>query len=65
MARHGAIQPLDQIILRQVCRLAGDVAIAGEVANAIVHDVACCHLVQGAECRNVGVWGLVYEGKLK
>ena len=45
--------------------LAGDVAVAGHVSVARVHDVAVDLLVQRGEGRNVGVWLAVDHGHLQ
>ena len=45
--------------------LAGDVAVAGHVAVARVHDVAVDLLVQRCEGGNVGVWLAVDHGHLQ
>ena len=62
VTRHGSLQSLRQLLRGQVVRLAGDVAIAGHVAVAVILDVAADDLVEWREGGDVGVrFGVYYR----
>ena len=65
MAGHGSLYPLLVELGGEVPDLAGHVAVAGDVAVAVVADVAVDPLVQRPEGRDVRIWLLVNHGHLE